>query len=663
MTEANEEGDLAGSAASTGRTRRAVLKNGTGVAAAVLGAGLVDGLVDGTPARAEPAGLDGEDPALPELVLRKFVDPLPTPPVVRPRRNGRRSELTIRMRAVDRKLHADLPPTRLWTYGGHFPGPTIEVRRNERLWVNWINEIDEPMPLTAVEIADIDDVPGRPPGALPTNYPGRDGQEPLPNVAAAIPWLAVHLHGAHSGGGHDGWMENGLHAGQAQLSEYLNDQPGTSLWYHDHAMLMTRFTFLNGLFGMYLLRDEQESALGLPSGRREIPLIFCDRNLETTADGQPTGVLLHKILLGQVDPVPVVVPFAGPYSLVNGVIWPHLNVSPDWYRFRMLNASNGRVFQLYVLDDNDDPVPGALNVIGTDGGLLDAPVPVEGPLVLSPAERADVLVDFRAFAGRRLRLVNTRPGTKPGEPVPDDGIPEPDVMQFRVGRGRSAGSFVPPKRLSTSFERLRTETLPPIETERLIVLTSPGAPGNPEMWEMAEVDPDSVSVPSDGVIQLEDENGTLRTYERTAGRYADGGAFVMPTGSWEKWRFIDLGGPPHPMHVHAIQFQILNRDYYDITGWSMEHRGTTKPLTFTEPAAIQPHEQGWKDVVRVAAGTANRGRGEVVTIAGRFGDRTGRFVYHCHLLDHEHDMMRPFVIMPAEVLALQHGHHDGEHGG
>lgn len=167
--------------------------------------------------------------------LTKFRDPFRIPPVLRP---SPMQLLTIRMRAEQVRLHSELPETRVWTYNGLFPGPTIEVRRAERLQVIWQNEITGDYPVEAVELLNA--TPG----------PGRDGAQPLPDVAALPPWTVVNLHGARTGGGNDGWPENAVLPGNAQLSEYPNDQQATALWYHDHAMAITALNVMTGLAGM-----------------------------------------------------------------------------------------------------------------------------------------------------------------------------------------------------------------------------------------------------------------------------------------------------------------------------------------------------------------------------------------------------------------------------
>lgn len=220
-------------------------------------------------------------------------------------------------------------------------------------------------------------------GGLPASaVPGRGTDFTETKEVADLPaWIVTHLHGAVTGGGNDGWTENGVPRGDAQLSEYPNDQPATALWYHDHVLNVTRWTVFAGLAGMYLVRDEEEEALNLPSGKHEIPLVLADRNFELGGDGQPTGELLYKVpSLPFPDPESgesITIPFTGPYTLVNGVVWPHLEVEPRWYRFRLLNGASARTFDLVLLDETGQPVRGAIKQIGSDGGLLPRAVPVD----------------------------------------------------------------------------------------------------------------------------------------------------------------------------------------------------------------------------------------------------------------------------------------------
>lgn len=568
--------------------------------------------------------------------LTKFADPLRVPPVRRPvaTRSGRH-RMTVRMRSAWVRLHSELPTTRVWAYDGLLPGPTIEVRRGQRVEIDWINEIDDGMPVTAVVAPD---------GTQ--NLPGGGGAAPDPDVAALPAWTVVHLHGGRTNAGSDGWTENCALPGQHQPSWYDNDQPATLQWYHDHAMGITRLNVMAGLAGMYIIRDDEEDALGLPRGPHEVPLMLCDRNLDTDADGRPTGRLLHKTETNTSE-------FFAPFTLVNGTIWPHLGVEARQYRLRLLNASNARVYRLVLLDEHGRPAMGAVRQIGTDSGLLGAPVEVpETGLILAPAERADLIVDFRAFAGTNLRLVNTATapfdggalpsGLAPGDPDPnpDDRLAEPDVMEFRVGHEVVADPFTLPARLAGSFTRLTHDALPADHEHRTVALVERD---ELELWELAEVDPSTTPLPVDGIVQVRGADGTVTTYRRMAARLEDTVNWFPTYGGWEAWRILNLTGDTHPFHVHLVRFQALARDLYDARGFDPGTGGTGQPVAYAGGGVLDANEQGWKDTIRVNPG-------ELVTIAARFSGGTGRYMYHCHILEHEdHEMMRPFVVLPAPV--------------
>lgn len=579
--------------------------------------------------------------------LTPFLDALRIPPVLRPGREEAREGIEIELSATWVRLHSQLPPTRVWTYGGHMPGPTIDVRRGRRLRVTWTNRLTGSYPVTAVEAVP---VPGAP---LPSDVPGRSGAEPLAAVAALPPWTVTHVHGARTGGGNDGWTENAVSPGDSQLAEYPNDHRAVAWWYHDHAMDITRWNVYTGLAGMYLIRDEEEDALRLPSGEQEIPLVIQDKNLDQDEDGRLTGRLLHKTVVvdHETDGRNVAAAFSGPFTLVNGVIWPHLDVTARWYRFRLLNASNARIFELRLVDEETgEPVRGAMWQIGTDGGLLPRPVPLDEPLSVAPAERMDLLVDFGRLRGRRLRLVNVAAG-----------VPHPQVMQFRVGAEEEHDRFVLPDVISGSFQRITHETAPK-HGHRLIAITPPGTAGggHPGMWEMHPVEEGGDFTPAEGLIQLKGKDGTVRTYRRGAKAFDDALGFMVEHDAWEQWSFLNLGGPTHPMHIHLIDFQVLGRDVYPAGAGSSFDTvlgGTRAPLEYAGSAPVSGGDAGWKDTIQVPAG-------QMVNVIGRFHGAKGRFMYHCHLLEHEDmGMMRPFTVMPAEVMAFHHmsggDHHDG----
>src|SRR5437588_8879839 len=359
--------------------------------------------------------------------LTKFKDALRVPPMLRPQIKADQHYIRrVQMRPARVQLHSELPPSEVWTYEDSLPGPTIEVSRGQHLQVEWINALpgDQPYPITAVTAPD---------GSQ--NEPGRSGRPANSTVATLPPWTVVHLHGGRTIANSDGWTENGALSGQITTSDYTNDQQATLLWYHDHAMGITRFNVYTGLAGLYIIRDAEEDALHLPSGPYEIPLLLQDRNLDTAPDGSLTGRLLHKIEDGTME-------LFGPFTLVNGTIWPYLPVEARQYRLRLLNGSNSRFYRLVLLDEQGKVALDKITQIGTDGGLLGRPVAVpQDGLILAPAERADLIVDFRTLRGQRLILVNTAgapfdgaaPAQPPGTPDPARRLADASVMQFRVG--------------------------------------------------------------------------------------------------------------------------------------------------------------------------------------------------------------------------------------
>ncbi|GGS37798.1 multicopper oxidase [Streptomyces violaceus] len=615
------------------------------------------------PADAMDTGDQAQAPAPAELT--PYAAPLHVPPVLRPASGDVLRETEIALRPAWVRLHPQLPPTLMWGYDGQVPGPTIEVRRGQRVRIAWTNRIprDSEYPVTSVEVKLRRD--GRPQSST---EPGRDGVEPNKDVAALPAWSVTHLHGAQTGGGNDGWADNAVAYGDAQLSEYPNDHQAVQWWYHDHAMNITRWNVMTGLYGTYLVRDDEEDALHLPCGEREIPLLLADRNLDTDEDGRLNGRLLHKTVIVQdKNPEtgkPVSIPFTGPYTTVNGRIWPYADVDAGWYRFRLVNASNARIYDLVLVDEENNPVPGVLHQIGSDGGLLPRPVPVDfdqtlPTLTAAPAERFDLLADFRGLEGRTLRLVNKGRNQPPGVPDPAGDVPYPAVMEFRVGETCEPDTFELPTVLSGSFRRLTHDVG---HGHRLVVLTPPatkGAGGHPEMWEMAEVEhPGDIQVPTDGVIQITGPDDRTRTYRRTARTFNDALGYTIAEGSHEQWSFLNLAPIVHPMHIHLADFQLLGRDAYDVSGFDPEVGGTRTPIRYDAGTRIPlaPNERGWKDVFRVPGN-------QMLRVMGKFDGAHGRFMYHCHLLEHEDmGMMRPFVVMPAPVLKFDHGGAHGGHG-
>ena len=277
--------------------------------------------------------------------LAPFADALPVPQrLVAARRNGR---LSVPIRAGSHRFHRDLPESAVWGYDGTVPGPTIEAEAGEPVTVAWRNELDGALPVvvtTAPEAADASGVPVQ-------CVPGLSGGTPDRDAAALAGHTVVHLHGGLTPAAYDGWAENLSAPGQDAVFHYPMGQRAALLWYHDHVMGVTRFGVYAGLAGLWIIRDQRERELGLPEGPPfEVPLLIQDRNFGLDEAGRLTGQLVHKT-------DPEVMEAFPPFTVVNGKVWPLLEVEPATYRFRVLNGSNARTYRLVLLRDGAPELP------------------------------------------------------------------------------------------------------------------------------------------------------------------------------------------------------------------------------------------------------------------------------------------------------------------
>jgi FtsP/CotA-like multicopper oxidase with cupredoxin domain len=201
----------------------------------------------------------------------------------------------------------------------------------------------------------------------------------------------VDQHGGRTAAACDGWIENGYFTGQTMVADYGNDQRGTLLWYHDHALGITRFNVYAGPAGLWVIRDDEEDQLRLPAGHYEIPLLIQDRNLDITANGALLSRLLHKVEVGTME-------FFRALTLVNGNVWPYSSDEPRQYRLRLFNGSNARTYRLVLLDETDQPLSSLITQIGTEGGML--AWPDDPPLTLHtlvPVPGIDAAARLRAL--------------------------------------------------------------------------------------------------------------------------------------------------------------------------------------------------------------------------------------------------------------------------
>jgi spore coat protein A len=505
--------------------------------------------------------------------LAQFVDPLPLPEIMKP--TGQRASpdnpavllpyYRVEMRQFNSKLHRDLKPTRLWGYASTSPGPTFETRSGQGLLVEWVNELPETH-------------------FLPVDHNIHGAEADKPEVRAV-----VHLHGAKAPPESDGYPENWYVPGKSALCHYPNRQEAAMLWYHDHALGINRLNVFAGLFGAFFVRDEFEDSLNLPRGKYEIPLVLYDRIFD-----------LDSQLNYPVDPdskSPWVPEVFGDAIVVNGKIYPYLEVEPRKYRFRLLNVANSRFFHLTLSEEKTSaesgaqisasPKPSAPNFhqIGTDQGLLPAPVPLQ-LVSIAPAERIDLIVDFSSYAGANLILKN-------------DNL---NLMQFRVGQTGAPDVSVLPQTLRPMAK------IPESSAVKTRMLT------------LVEID-DLVQRPVR--MLLNNAHWSMPVTENPV------------LDSVEIWNLVNTTEDIHPIHLHLVKFQILDRRPFDVPVYWMKNE--IKYIGAAAPP--EPGEAGWKDTVRANPATVTR-------IIVRFEGFTGRYVWHCHMLEHEdNEMMRPFDVV------------------
>jgi spore coat protein A, manganese oxidase len=494
--------------------------------------------------------------------LKRFVDPLPMLQLARsterrpdPERPGHEVPFyRMHMRMFQMKVHRDIPPTTFFGYEGMFPGPTIEAFRDQAIQVEWINQL----PLRHL---------------LPIDHTLCGAEPDKPDVRTV-----VHLHGAKVASESDGYPESWFVPGQSATCFYPNSQPGATLFYHDHAMGITRLNAIAGLAGMYLIRDPQEDSLTLPRDRYEVPLVICDRTFSED------GALYYRV---STDPAKPWIPeFFGNAILVNGKLFPYLDVEPGKYRFRILNAANAGFYDLSVVESAEfDAKKLPIYQIGSDQGFLAAPVELE-TLNLAPAERADFVVDF---AAKRNQFVYLRTNATV-------------MLQFRVS-DRFTG---------------KEHALPPT-LDKLVRLRESEARMTRELT----------------LDDFQDRTGHSHLMLLNKTRFAMPITEKPQNRTSEIWSFVNLTDDTPPIHLHNVRFQLLDRRQFDLQTYFLNRQ-----LVYTGSAVPpEPGEAGWKDTIRAFTG-------QVTRIIVPFDGYTGRYVWHCHLLEHEdNEMMRPYEIL------------------
>lgn len=508
-------------------------------------------------------------------MLSKFVDELPIPPILKPQwKDSVYTYYEVKMTEFKQSLHRELNDTTVWGYEGSYPGPTIEVESGEKVFIKWINDLPDKH-------------------LLPVDYTVHGAHKDVPEVRTV-----VHVHGAcvewESDGYPEAWFTKGFEKVgpffKKQVYQYDNCDRASTLWYHDHTLGITRLNVYAGLAGFYLIRDPLERSFNLPSGKYDVPLVIQDKTFNQ--DGS-----LYYPKQPQ-KPVPeletsVVPEFFGDTILVNGKVHPYVNVEPRKYRFRLLNAANSRFFRI-KLDSGQ-----RMYLIATERGLMQQPIGVN-ELLLSPAERADVIIDFTNLEGKNIIMTNDAPAPFPsGDPVNEH---TGTVMQLRV-----------------------TQPLANVDTSVIPAYMMP----YPLMNEQS-------ASKSRNLTLTDNMDRYGRALMLLDNKQWDDPITENPKlGSTEIWYLINLSPDSHPIHIHLIDFQVIDRRNFDVDRYNKE-----KTIHYTgPPLPPEPQERGWKDTVRADPN-------QVTRIIMKFGPFTGLYVWHCHMLEHEdYEMMRPFMVI------------------
>jgi spore coat protein A len=569
-----------------------------------------------------------------------------------------------------------------------YPARTIEAVVNRPVQVQWINGLVDSGGKYLPHLLPVDQTLhwANPPKDCLDGNPRTDcrgaSQEPYTGPVPII----THLHGAHVQSDSDGYPEawylpnatnipngyakTGSHYGQIPNSpqasgqatfQYPNDQRATTLWYHDHVLGMTRANVYTGLAGFYVIRDPKTDPAGLPSGAYEIPLLIQDKSFNS--DGSlffpsdraffeglnpyPLAPYLNVPFIpdpatgGMSDVSPIWNPeFFGNTMVVNGKTWPKFNAEARRYRLRILNGDDTRVLILKIVA-NPDARPGTPVVpfwqIGADGGYLPKPVSLN-ELLIAPAERADVIVDLTGFSGTELYLINEGPdepfggGRAPNDFAFADPATTGQVMKIVVGPRSSKDASTPPAKLAlpgrtplpSTADYVRTVSLNEAESGTVFVTTlADGSivydPNNKNAVPYAPVEAllGTASV-AKGVITP------------TPREWMDAITETPNTGATEIWEIYDFTEDAHPIHLHQVEFEVINRQAIKIGS-----NGTAK--LSGSPIPPEAGETGTKDTVLVYPGMVTR-------VKAKF-DIPGLYVWHCHILSHEdNEMMRPVCV-------------------
>jgi FtsP/CotA-like multicopper oxidase with cupredoxin domain len=646
--------------------------------------------------------------------IPKYVTPLLIPPVmprakaIKPKHGKPVDYYEISMRQFEQQiLPAGMPRTMVWGYGAvrsetkkglllhNAPSLTIEAKWGRPVRVKWINELVDASGSYLPHLLPVD------PTLHWANPPGGEMDRDMRPTFTSTPGpytgpvpMVTHVHGAAGVGDEsDGYAEAwflpdagnipvgyatkgtwyDFFAGKAADKRYLapgtaawepgtavfqypNTQRASTVWYHDHALGMTRLNVYAGPAGFFIIRGGPEgdeavldSRTGMPAvlpgpapkwnnpfpTRKtcyEIPIAIQDRSFND--DGSlfypDTRAFFDGItgpFIPDTDLSPIWNPeFFGNTIMVNGNTWPFQTVERRRYRFRFLNGCDSRFL---ILDFR--AIPGVeVWQIGNEGGFLAAPVSLtavnKNLLVMGPAERVDVVADFTNVPAGTYVLRNVGPDEPfPGGDPDEPGFPlsDPDttgqVMEFRVVPSVAPDPTTPPQDL----------VLPPI---------TPLVGGTPRAVALLEQVSDAFEdAPAETRLGTVDGDPNTGPRTWTARRWMDEITENPAVGATEVWEFYNATVDAHPMHVHEVLFQLVDRQAIAVE----ESSATVQVVPGSTPMPPQPWENGWKDTVIAYPG-------QVTRVRIRF-TQAGQFVWHCHIVEHEdNEMMRPYRIGPEQ---------------
>jgi FtsP/CotA-like multicopper oxidase with cupredoxin domain len=651
-------------------------------------------------------------------VVDKFVTPLLIPPVM-PRagtinsRGGKPIdyyEISIKQ-FQEQILPAGLPATTVWGYGAvkgsgrnallihNAPSLTIEAQWNRPVRVKWINELMDANGKYLPHLLPVDQTLhwANPPG-------GMDGRDMRPTFTETpgpytgpVPTV-THVHGAVGVGDEsDGYAEawylpaaNNIPAGYATKGtwydffarkagvsygatwgpgfatfQYPNHNRASTIWYHDHALGMTRLNVYAGPAGFYIIRggpagdravlDSRFGTIAVLPGPApmegdkfppnktyyEIPIAIQDRSFN--ADGSLfypdsrvffDGLVHNYIPAGEFSSIwnPE---FFGNMIMVNGNTWPFQTVEQRRYRFRFLDGCQSRFL---ILDFNQ--IPGVeVWQIGNEGGFLAAPVNLTASngnrLLMALAERADVIVDFTHVPVGDYVLANVGPDEPfgGGEPNEDFDASDPDstgqIMQFRVVPAIAPDPTTPPM-----FLQLPAITpLPPETVTRQLALIEMAGIGEDEGGAEVEGPVEALL----GTVGPDSINADTPAGIWTERKWMEPVTENPAVGATEVWEIYNTTADAHPMHIHEIAFEVVNRE-----GLVLDGDEVAKPIDLNGNITLpEPWETGFKDTVIAYPGQVTRLRAQF--------NNPGQFVWHCHIVEHEdNEMMRPYRIGPAD---------------